>query len=453
MFRYITKRSITQMYFNTLDRLRQQMYGCFERSRDALFNLSDALLSESQARSLPELSLSVFFERRWPSVYEALQDGRINVERLREVCVQTLLETIPTDEPIWLGIDSSSMQRLEADSSADRGMIYVANMPHATKPVSVGYQFSTVMLLPEQASSWVGILEHRRIRTAQTAIEVGIEQLRTLLPLMPGRRVILLADRWYATAAFVRTCRELRVGALIRLKRNRKLYRAAPPRKPKQRGAPSKHGPLLQGTRPETYGQALAEWEGVDEQGKRVVVSGWTGLHFREAPETQVGVIRVLREAARDTKRDPRESWFVWTGQEELPLEQVRPSYRKRFSQEHGYRFLKQDLLWTHAHLRTPEQVERWSWIVACACNQLLLARHLGQAVLRPWQSKKRALTPRQVRRMMPSILVQVGTPAKRPKPRGKSPGWPTGRGRTPAPRFAVVRKPKPVPKTRRKRA
>src|SRR5437660_750514 len=206
------------MYFNTLDRLRQQMYGCFERSRDALFNLSDALLSESQARSLPELSLSVFFQRRWPSVYEALQEGRINVERLREVFVQALLETTLADEPIWLGLDSSSMQRLEADSSPDRGMIYVPNMPHATKPVSVGYQFSTLMLLPEQPSSWVGILEQRRIRTDQTAIQVGIEQLRAVLPQMRGRRVILLADRWYATASFVCACQQLGVGALIRLK-------------------------------------------------------------------------------------------------------------------------------------------------------------------------------------------------------------------------------------------
>jgi hypothetical protein len=163
--------------------------------------------------------------------------------------------------------------------------------------------------------------------------------LRALLPLMPGRRVILLADRWYATARFVCACHELHVGALIRLKRNRKLYRAAPPRKPKQRGAPCKHGPLFQGTRPETYGPADAEWEGVDEHGKRVVVSCWTGLHFREAPDTPVRVIRVQREAARDTKRDPRESWFVWTDQEDIPLEQVRTWYRKRFSHEHGYRF------------------------------------------------------------------------------------------------------------------
>jgi hypothetical protein len=439
------------MHFNTLIDLRQQMYGCFERSRDALFNLSDALLSESAARSLPELSLSLFFQRRWPSVYEALQDGRINVGRLRTVFVQTLLRDKASTEPIWLGLDSSSLPRPQAESSADRSMIYVPNLPHATKPVSVGYQFSTLMLLPDQPSSWVGILDQRRISTEQTAIEVGIEQLRAVLPQIQ-HPVMLLADRWYASARVVQACHELGAQALLRLKRNRKLYRAAPARQPKQRGAPCKHGPLFQGSRPDTYGPADAQWEGLDEQGKRVQISCWKGLHLREAPELTVSVIRVLREAARDSKRDPRESWFLWAGKEDIALEQVRPCYRKRFSQEHGYRFLKQDLLWTAAHLRTPEQVERWSWIVACACNQLLLCQHLGQAVLRPWESQERAVTPRQVRRVMPSILGQIGTPAQPPKARGKAPGWPKGRARTRAARFEVVKKPKPVPKTSRKR-
>src|SRR5437879_6716004 len=111
------------MHFNTLDHLRQQIYRCFERSQDALFNLSDALVSEPQARSLLELSLSVFFQRRWPSVYEALQDGRINTDRLRSVFVQTLIESQPADEPVWVGLDSSGMEGLEAESSRDRGMI------------------------------------------------------------------------------------------------------------------------------------------------------------------------------------------------------------------------------------------------------------------------------------------------------------------------------------------
>jgi hypothetical protein len=440
------------MHFNTLDDFRQQVYPCFERSRDALFNLCDALVSEPAARSLPELSLSPFFVRQWPSVYEALQDGRIDTARLRRVFVAALLTNWPEEESVWVGLDGSGMERLEADCSRDRGMIYLPNLPHATTPVSAGWQFSTLMLLPSQPSRWVGVLDQRRISTEQTAIGVGIEQLRDVLPLLP-RRVIVLADRWYASGRFVQACRELRCAALIRLKRNRKLYRTAPARKPGQRGAPAKHGALFQGSRPETHGPADAEWEGVDEHGKRVVVSCWRQLHFRDAPEAPVCVIRVQRESARGTKRDPRESWFVWTAEEDVSLEQVRPIYRRRFSHEHGYRFLKQDLLWTAAHLRTPEQVERWSWVVACACNLLLVCHQLGLAVVRPWESQQRPVTPRQVRRVMPTILLQVGTPARAPKPRGKSPGWRTGRHRTPAPRFAVVKKPKPVPKTARKRA
>jgi hypothetical protein len=171
-------------------------------------------------------------------------------------------------------------------------MIYVPNMPHATKPMSVGWQFSSVMLRPVQPSSWVGVQEQRRISTEQSAIGVGIDQLGALLPLIK-RPVIVLADRRYAVGRFVCACRELGCAALIRLKCNRKLYRAAPPRKEKQRGAPCKH----------------------------------------------------------------------------------------------GYRFLKLDVLWTRAHLRTPEQVERWIWIVACACNLLLIRKQLGLTLLRPWES------------------------------------------------------------------
>jgi hypothetical protein len=65
----------------------------------------------------------------------------------------------------------------------------------------------------------------------------------------------------------------------------------------------------------------------------------------------EVCVIRVQRNNARDSKRDPPISWFIWTGSQEIPLEQVRSWYRNGFWHEHGYRFLKQDLLWEQAHL------------------------------------------------------------------------------------------------------
>jgi hypothetical protein len=53
---------------NTLKQIGQQVYECGLKSRDAFFELTDALSSEVCARSLPELSLSPFFRRTWASV-------------------------------------------------------------------------------------------------------------------------------------------------------------------------------------------------------------------------------------------------------------------------------------------------------------------------------------------------------------------------------------------------
>jgi hypothetical protein len=183
--------------FNTLKQVRQQIYDSFERGADALFNLCDALLCEDQARSLPELSQSPAFEREWPSLYQALWDGKINEVTLRHVWVKALLSDVAVGEPIWISVDASSIPRPQAETSADRGIIHVPNLPRAAKPITVGWQFSTVMLLPQEASSWVGILDQQRIPTEQTAIGVAMAQLRALVPLVQ-RPIIVVADRWYA---------------------------------------------------------------------------------------------------------------------------------------------------------------------------------------------------------------------------------------------------------------
>ncbi len=92
--------------------------------------------------------------------------------------------------------------------------------------------------------------------------------------------------------------------------------------------------------------------------------------------------------------------------------------------------------------MRTPAQVARWTDLVAAAQNQLVLARPLAEAVRRPWDARRRAASPQQVRRAMGRIIAQVGTPARPPRPRGKSPGRAPGTAVRPAPRHPVLRKP-----------
>jgi hypothetical protein len=254
-----------------------------------------------------------------------------------------------------------------------------------------------------------------------------------------------LADRWYGTPEFLRACQDLGYQVLIRRIRNRKLYRV--PVRTHKRGAPPKDGPLFQGKRPETHGEAEEVCSQQDQAGRITRISRWNHLHFQQDRELDLSVIRVEREAAKGSKRDPQVSWFV-TLDSALPLAQVPQQYRRRFSQEHGYRFLKQELLWSKVHVRTPAQFERWSWLVAVVLNQLYLARQLGQGLHRPWERKDRPLTPQQVRRVMPAILSQLGTPARRCQPRGKSPGRAKGFHPPPAQRHAVIYKTSKTDKT-----
>jgi hypothetical protein len=50
-------------------------------------------------------------------------------------------------------------------------------------------------------------------------------------------------------------------------------------------------------------------------------------------------------------------------------------------------------------------------------------------------------LTPGRVAQATPGILLRVSTPAKPPKPRGKSPGWKTGQSRQRRIRYPIVKK------------
>lgn len=73
-----------------LAEFRHSLYTtCFTKARDSLFDLADALLTDTQARSFVELSQAACFERAWPSLYEALEDGRMS-ERPCSACSPTI---------------------------------------------------------------------------------------------------------------------------------------------------------------------------------------------------------------------------------------------------------------------------------------------------------------------------------------------------------------------------
>lgn len=442
------------MNINTLNEFRHGMYGCFGKAKDALFNLVDALSSEAGARSFPELSFSPFFERTWASLYEALEDGQIEAEHLREVFLH--FAPLPqAGECVFLGVDTSNLYRPEAETGEDRTLVPIANMPKDTHAVSPGWVMSHVVLLPKQAGQGTFVLDTARVRSTELATEVAARQLSAVVMLLVARGLcpIILGDRWYACAPFLARMADVDASCLLRVKSNRVFYRPAPVRVPGQLGANRKDGDRFQCKDESSHGTPDATWEGVDAKGARIEVRCWKHLHLRTARWVEVSVIQIIRHGASGKARDPKISWFAWKGDPPVPLAEISPIYRLRYSHEHGYRFDKQELLWDIPRLSTPERTERWTQVVACAHNQLVLARPLLEGCYRPWETRRSILTLPQVRRAMPTLLRQLGTPARPSQPRGKAPGRAKGFHPKPKPRHPVIRKTRNKQKTSKKTA
>lgn len=68
-----------------LQTFRRRLYACADRRADALFELTDAILTAGCVSSPPHLSLAPVHRRGWASLYAALSHGRIEAEALRDL--------------------------------------------------------------------------------------------------------------------------------------------------------------------------------------------------------------------------------------------------------------------------------------------------------------------------------------------------------------------------------
>ena len=111
-------------------------------------------------------------------------------------------------------------------------------------------------------------------------------------------------------------------------------------------------------------------------------------------------------------------------------MDQLWCAFLRRFDLEHTFRFLKQTLGWTRPRIRTPEQGDRWTWLVITAHTQLRLARGLTDDLRRPWEkpiTEPQRLTPGRVRRGFRNLRRKTALPASAPKPTHPGPGRPPG--------------------------
>ncbi len=190
-----------------------------------MLDLVDALASEDRAQSLPELSRSAHCTRKHASISKALKQGLLDERALRQV----VWEYLPafSGRPI-LAADCSSIARPKSRPSRDRSAQLVHTRPSKSKVTVPGWQFSTLVAVPEQPGGWTSVLDQRRVPTDSPPAQILVKQLRE----MDNRGNVpplLLLDRGYDAAWLWCQLSALPLyGALIRLKSTRLFSRPAP---------------------------------------------------------------------------------------------------------------------------------------------------------------------------------------------------------------------------------
>jgi hypothetical protein len=434
--------------FQLLQQFRQRLLKVFKRRADALFELVDALLLVTDPRSPVELSTSPAFRRRFSMVYDALHDGQVDEATARAV----LAEAEPADAVTLAGyaiyaVDSTPEPRPEAPTLPDRGKVYSTTLGG---PV-VGHQYSWLGRVVAHGQSWFAPRDVERITTARTPAAVAAQQVaRVAASLAAGALAVVVADSGYAKVAFLTVFIGLpQVCVLVRLARNRVLYRAPPPSvcdphtgKRLKRGRPPVHGAKFRLQAPPP-----PERQGLFEVGPvRVSVSAWSTLHFKTLPGLVGQAIRIEFLKADGQPKYQRPLWLFWGGPSTVALLAVSQMYLLRFGIEHFFRFLKQHLGLTLAQVTSLAGTTNWVWTVTFAYVHLLLARAAVSKLPRPWdpaprRDPGRPLTPGQVRRAWAAFSHGLGTPAAAPRPSGKAPGRAPGFQPQPRAKYPVISK------------
>jgi hypothetical protein len=450
-----------------LQTFRAQLHACFFRRADALFELGDALLCAEAVPSLPHLSLEPIHQRGWGSTYAALACGQIDAERLRDL----LASHLPPADPLVFAVDVTTWPRCDAECSPERGYYYHPSRHSAGQPIIAGWAWQWIAHVSFDRDSWTAPIDARRLHPLEDTDQTAAAQIHALLKRLPasGAVPLFVFDAGYDSAQLSLDLAEARVAVLVRLRADRCFYADPPPaaRSPKG-GRPRRHGAKFNCADPATWPTPTAALATTDDQYGSVTVAAWSGLHPKQQrhpghgtrgprPIVRGTIIRVQVQRVPARTRPPKVLWLWWSGPGELDLDLdlAWRAYVRRFDLEHTVRFCKQTLGWTIPRPRTPEQAERWTWLVLAAYTQLRLARQIACDQRLPWERPRSQLrlSPYRVRRGFPRLLCALGSPASTPKPAGHSPGRPKGRCSGPATRYPAIKKPRKKPPTTAKAA
>jgi hypothetical protein len=431
---------------------RSDFYATLTGWGDALFELADAALcAPGPVCSVPTLSLEPIFRRSHGSLYKCLARGEIDTDRLRA----RLVANRPSGWPLVFAVDASTWARCDAETSPQRGFYYSASKHSAGQPIVAGWSYQWITQLDWAMDSWTAPVDAARIPPQDNASTATIAQVRRLVDLLPADAgvPVFVFDAGYDPIALSDGLADTHAGIVVRIRSDRVFYAEPEPPPPGRRGRPRRHGDRFGCAQPDTWPEPDTQLNATDARYGTVTVSAWANLHPKlagrgrwanhDSPPIVPGtVIRVsVQRLPKPTARAAKTLWLWSSGPVDIDL--AWRAYLRRFDIEHTFRFVKNTLGWTTPALRTPEQADRWTWLIVAAYTQLRLARGLVDDDRLPWHRPRAPakLTPARVRRGFRRLRAHIGTPASPPKSKTPGPGRPKHTRRPRRTRYPAIKK------------
>ncbi len=385
-----------------------------------------------------------------------------------------IASTIPplTKRPFHLTVlDVSPNPRPFAKTLEDLVFTHFPNPIKGNSPITIGHPYSVLACLPEKEDAsdpkWVVPLSVQRVDSESLETVVGAEQIKRLMAdtELPFHKelTVNVADTKYSARQYVSQNDEAdNLVNIVRSAGNRVFYQTLPARPDNEKNPahrPPWYGEKFDLKDPDTWPTPsdTAKMTTTTKKGKDLtfhiqcwddmLMRGRNGIDMHKRP------FRLLRVMCVDDKGNivfKRPMWLLIFGKRrnELSLVEIVVAYQQRYDIEHFFRFGKQKLLLTAAQTPIVENEENWWDIVMLAYVQLWMGRHLAQHSPRPWERYQQpksttVATPSTIQRDFGRLIQQFGTPAKSPKPRGKSPGRRKGESQTARTRQEVIKKTK----------
>ena len=436
-----------------LARFRRDFYACLTARADALFELADAVLcADGPVRSLVELSLVGAHRRGHGALYAALDRGEVDIARLRRALASAPMPRA-ADGRLVLAADVTCWLRPEAHTSPERILCHTYGRGKGQAIMIPGWPYSVVVALEAGRGSWTAPLDAVRLAPGADAATVTAGQLRGVI----GRLVdaghwqsgdldiVVVVDAGYDVPRLAFLLADLPVQVLGRMRSDRVLRRAAPPWQAGTTGRPPRHGREFIFADPGSWGEPDRTTHADTRLYGPATARSWDRLHPRLTSRAAwhagdslpiiAGTVIRLEVARLPSGAIPKPVWLWWSGVDAAPadVDRLWQTFLRRFDIEHTFRMLKQTLGWTCPKIRTPQQADRWTWLILAAYTQLRLARPIAADLRRPWEKPAPAdrLTPARVRRDFRHLHAKIPTPAGAPKPSRPGPGRPPGRANT----------------------